>query len=63
MKQQIEILNKMEVINKDIINISETIKEDCKHLPDEHAVGRISNNINYIKHLQDKLKFYTSILI
>ena len=63
MKTESEILEIMQTINRDINNLSETIKEDCNHLSDEHAVGRISNNINSIKCLQDKLKFYTSILL
>lgn len=63
MKTESEILEIMQTINDDISSLSEAIKEDSKNLPDEHAVGRISNGINSIKYLQDKLKFYTSILL
>lgn len=63
MTEKLGILEIMQTINDDINNLSEIIKEDSKNLPDIHAVNRISNDINSIKYLQDKLKFYTSILL
>jgi len=63
MKSSDNLLKEMSIINKSINDISKNIQNDCKNLPDIHAVNRIFNDINYIKYLQDKINIYKKIII
>jgi hypothetical protein len=63
MKTQEQITKELTLYKNKEKELILELKTNIKFLPDEHALGRISNIVVYLQNLQSKMETLKSVLI